>query len=235
MLSRRNFCGCALGAAITLAARAAHAGPAECAVLTPALQQAINPDAAIARLMAGNERFISGKSVHCDLMAQVHATAQRQAPFAAIVGCIDSRVPPELVFDQKIGDIFCARVAGNFINTDIIGSLEFATKLAGAQTVMVLGHSECGAVKGAIDGVKLGKLTSLLANIQPAVAATSTAGERNAKNREFVQAVAENNTRMAAAMLASGSDVLRQLVQAGQLRIVAAMHDVASGRVHLLS
>jgi carbonic anhydrase len=182
--------------------------------------------------MDGNTRFVSGKSINCDLIAQVKATAGGQAPFAAIVGCIDSRVPPELVFDQRIGDIFAARVAGNFVNTDIIGSLEFATRLAGARLIVVLGHTECGAVKGAIDDAKLGLLTATLANIRPSVLkVTNVAGDRNSANKAFVQAVADQNARDAAALLTEKSEVLLTLVKERKLKVVSAMHDVATGRV----
>ena len=164
-------------------------------MFTPARQKEVSPDEAIARLKAGNERFLAGKSVNCNLMEQVKETAKGQAPFAAIVGCIDSRVPPELVFDQRIGDVFCARIAGNFVNTDIVGSLEFATKIAGARAIVVLGHSECGAIKGAVDDVRLGNLTAALAKIRPAVDATTADGDRTAKNSAFVQAVAVTNAK----------------------------------------
>lgn len=183
-------------------------------------------------LQEGNARFVSGRSINCDLLAQVRATADGQAPFAAVVGCIDSRVPPELVFDQQIGAIFAARVAGNFVNTDIIGSLEFATKLAGAKLIVVLGHTECGAVKGAVDDAKLGNLTATLANIRPsAMKITAIEGPQTSKNKKLVQAVADQNARDAAAMLTSRSDVLRGLIGEGKLRIVSAMHDVGSGRI----
>ena len=155
----------------------------DCVVFDAARQSAKTPDAALQRLMDGNARLLAGKTVNCDLLAQIEATAAGQAPFAAIVGCIDSRVPPELVFDQRLGSVFAARIAGNFVNTDIIGSLEFATAAAGAKLVLVLGHSECGAIKGAIDNVQLGNLTATLSNIWPAVEATAgIPGERNSKN-----------------------------------------------------
>lgn len=235
MLSRRAFCTCAsLPFASTLVPNAAHAADA-CAVMTRDLQKNVSPDGAINRLKEGNARFVSGKTINCDLMAQVKGTASGQAPFAAIVGCIDSRVPPELVFDQRIGDVFCARVAGNFINTDIIGSLEFAAKVAGTPAIVVLGHSECGAIKGAIDHVKLGNLTAMLANIDPAVKATKASGARDSKNAAFVQAVAENNVTMGVAMLTKKSAVLKELVAAKRLRIVGAMHDVATGRVSFMA
>jgi carbonic anhydrase len=149
-----------------------------------------------------------------------------------IVGCIDSRVPPELIFDQRIGDVFSARIAGNIVNDDIVGSSEFATKLAGAKLIVVLGHSECGAIKGAIDGAKLGMLTNLLAKIRPAVdACKDVPGDHTSKNRDFVQQVAIANARLGAEKLIQTSDVLRDLIAAKQLRIVSAMHDVSTGRV----
>lgn len=235
MHSRRWFCSCiATTIAAGFAATRAVAEPAACTVFTRATQSAVDPDAAIERLKEGNARFVSGEMIHCDLRAQVRATATGQAPFAAVVGCIDSRVPPEFVFDQRIGDIFCARVAGNFVNTDIIGSLEFSTQITGARAIVVLGHSECGAIKGAIDDVRLGNLTAMLANIRPAVAASKAAGERTSKNAAFVQAVAENNAVMAAAMLTEKSQILKELVASKKLRIAAAMHDVTTGKIRFL-
>jgi carbonic anhydrase len=172
---------------------------------------------------------------NCDLLGQVRATAGGQFPFAVVIGCIDSRVPPELVFDQRIGDIFSARIAGNVAEDDVVGSAEFATKLAGTKLIVVLGHSECGAVKGAIDGVTLGKLTHLLQRIRPAIQANKDApGEHTANNREFVQQVATTNARLAARSLQQDSQILRDLVTQGELKIVAAMHDVTSGRITFL-
>src|SRR5258708_37829108 len=146
MLTRRLFCGCLAGG-FAFAATAAHAQSLECAVFAPERQKSTAPDDAIARLKAGNERFTAGKSVNCDLMAQVKQTASQQSPTAAIVGCIDSRVPPELVFDQHIGDVFCALVAGNIVNTDIIRTLEYSTNFAGANAIVVLVHDFGGAIK----------------------------------------------------------------------------------------
>jgi carbonic anhydrase len=192
----------------------------------------VSLDDAIRVLKEGNERFVAGKSINCNLLAQVRATAHGQAPFAAIVGCIDSRVPPELVFDQRIGAIFAARVAGNFVNTDIIGSLEFATMVVGARAIVVLGHTDCGAIKGAIDQVKLGNLTRTLENLTPAVEASkSVAGEHSSKNAKLVQAVADANAKLASKMLVDKSEVLRGLVEKKQLVIAAAMHDVGNGKV----
>ena len=235
MITRRLFCGCLAGAA-ALATSAVHAQVSECAVFTPDRQKAVSPDDAIARLKAGNERFMAGKSVNCDLMAQVKQTAGGQAPYAAIVGCIDSRVPPELVFDQRIGDVFCARVAGAFANTDIIGSLEYSTKVAGARAIVVLGHNSCGAIKSAVDDVKLGNITALLKNFQPALATLTKAdGHRDSHNAPLVQKVAEASVRMTAAGLTRRSPVIKALVDAGQLKIAAAMHDITTGKVSWLT
>jgi carbonic anhydrase len=231
MISRRYICG-SLALAAPFVAGAARAQAPECQIFTKDRQTAITPAESLARLKAGNERFVAGKSINCDLMAQVKATATGQAPHACIVGCIDSRVPPELVFDQRIGDVFTARIAGNFVNTDIIGSLEFGTRLVGAKLIVVLGHGDCGAIKGAIDGAKLGLLTATLANIKPAVAANASfGGDRTSKNYAFVQAVADSNAKLAAKMLTDRSAVLKELVAAKQLMIVAAMHDLSTGKV----
>jgi carbonic anhydrase len=234
MLTRRLFCGC-LPLAASFVASNAFAVGLDCAIFTPERQKAVSPDEAIERLKRGNERFLAGTSINCDLLAQVHETAHGQAPFAAILGCIDSRVPPELVFDQRIGDVFCARIAGNFVDTDILGSLEFATKVTGARAIVVLGHSSCGAIKGAIDDVKLGNITAMLANIRPAVDAVKTDGERTSRNYKFVQAVAEENVRRNIAQLTERSEVLAGLIKEGQLRIVGAMHDLETGKVTVMA
>lgn len=235
MISRRLFCGC-LAASIPFAVTGAHAQSTECAVFTPDRQKATAPDDAIARLKAGNERFLAGKSVNCDLMAQVKQTSGNQSPFAAIVGCIDSRVPPEIVFDQRIGDVFCARVAGAFANTDIIGSLEYATKVAGAKAIVVLGHNSCGAIKSAVDNVKLGNITALLKNFEPALATLTKAdGHRDSHNDALVQKVAEASVRITAEGLLKRSAIIKQLVEAKQLRIAGAMHDIKTGKVNWLS
>ena len=234
MLSRRSFCcgiPTAAFAATAVLPAVASASEDACAVFTAERQKVVTPDDAIAMLKAGNDRFISGSMVNCDLMAQVKATSEGQAPFACVVGCIDSRVPPELVFDQQIGDIFSARIAGNFVNTDIIGSMEFATKLAGAKAIVVLGHSSCGAVKGAVDDARLGNLTATLANILPAVAATPLTGERSSKNHEFVQKVADTNVILAVNKLLADSPLLSDMVAAGELKVVGAMHDISTGKV----
>jgi len=231
MLSRRHFCcaGALVGTTVTF--RKAFATD-QCAALTRERQAAVTPDDALKELKAGNERFLSQNMRNCDLLSQVRATAGGQFPSAVVVGCIDSRVPPELVFDQRIGDIFSARIAGNIVDDDIIGSAEFATKLSGAKLIVVLGHSECGAVKGAIDGAQLGLLTQLLQRIKPAIDANNNApGEHTSKNKAFVQQVAVTNAKLAAQNFQQKSEVLRDLVARNELKIVSAMHDVASGRI----
>jgi carbonic anhydrase len=218
-----------------IAALAGLAGAAQakdkCVAFTPEMQAAKTPDAALQRLRDGNARFMAGQALNCDLLEQVRSTAQKQAPFAAVLGCIDSRVPPELVFDQQIGALFVARIAGNIASTDIIGSLEFATALAGAKLIVVLGHSECGAVKGAIDDAKLGSLTGVLQQIRPALTKLDYKGVPSSKDRVLVQRVAEQNARDAAMMLTSRSQTMAVLVREGKLKIVHAMHDVATGKV----
>ena len=231
MLSRRHFCcsGAIAGSLLTFDRAFATD---QCAALTKERQSAISPDDALNKLKAGNERFVSRNMRNCDLLEQARATAGGQFPSAVVVGCIDSRVPPELVFDRRIGDIFSARVAGNIVNDDIVGSCEFATKLAGAKLIVMLGHSECGAIKGAIDGAELGELTQLLAKIRPAVEASKDApGDHTSKNKDFVQQVAIANAKLASENLTKTSDVLRDLVATKQLKIVSAMHDIATGRV----
>ena len=206
-----------------------------CAVVTKETQAATTADQALLRLKAGNERFRTGRSLHCDLMAQIKASAQGQAPIAAVLGCMDSRVAPELVFDQQLGDILTVRVAGNIVNTDNLGSLEYATKVLGTKLIVVLGHSECGAVKGAIDDVKLGNVTALLANIRPAVLKVAVGeGDHTSKNKKFVQSVADQNARDAASLLTAHSELLAAQVAEHQVKIVSAMHDVSTGAIRWL-
>lgn len=233
MSTRRGFL-----AATGLLAATAAIGRAQdsCAVFTKDTQSATTPDEALAHLKEGNARFLSGRTMHCDLRTQVKDTANGQAPFAAVLGCMDSRVSPELAFDQRIGDIFVVRIAGNFVNTDILGSLEYATKVAGAKLIVVVGHTECGAVKGAVDDVKMGNLTATLANIRPAVLEVEGfEGERTSKNKKFVQSVADRNAKDAAGMLITRSDVIALLVKEQKLKIVSAMHNIGTGAVSWLA
>ncbi len=234
MISRRFFCGCA-AAAGSFAVTGARAQVA-CAFSTPERQKEMSPDNAIQTLKEGNERMIAGGSINCDMNRLFKSASAGQAPIAAVISCIDSRTPPEYVFDQAIGDIFVARVAGNFANTDILGSLEYATKVAGARAIVVLGHNKCGAIKSAVDGVKLGNITALLKNFDPALKTLTPAdGHRDSHNDALVQKVAEANVRLTMANLTKRSKIIGDLVQAKQLKIAGAMEDVGSGKVTWLA
>ena len=200
-------------------------------------QDAIKPQDALQMLKDGNARFCQNLRADRDLLQQVNATADGQWPFAAIVSCIDSRASVELIFDQGIGDVFSARIAGNFVNDDILGSLEFACAVAGAKLVVVLGHSACGAIKGACDHVELGNLTQMLAKIAPAVDAVAPdydAEARNSSNGEFVERVAHENVAQTVAAIAERSAVLRDLKDNGNIDIVGGMYDISNGRVTFL-
>ena len=215
------------------------AGPfaelAYAAALTQAQRDKLTPDEIIAMMKRGNERFRSGKKSTQDFLAQQKASAKGQYPAAVILSCIDSRASAETIMDLGIGDVFNARVAGNIANDDILGSMEFACAAAGAKVVLVMGHTACGAIKGAIDDVKLGNLTGLLARIQPAVKATSYQGDRSAKNNAFVDAVARKNVELTMENIRKGSSVLSELQAKGAIKIVGAMYDIASGKVDFFS
>lgn len=201
---------------------------------TKETQAALSPDAAIQLLKKGNERFVANKKADRDLLEQVGDTASGQYPFATILSCIDSRVSAELIFDQGVGDIFSARVAGNVVNEDILGSIEFACKLAGTKVVVILGHTACGAVKGACDDAKLGNLTILLDKIKPAVEATkepSDSNLRNSGNLDFVNTVAEKNVHMTIENTRKMSPVLKEMEDAGEIKIVGAMYDIKNGKI----
>jgi carbonic anhydrase len=203
--------------------------------VTEAQQRAMTPDAALDRLVEGNRRFVSGRSLQRDLTAQRTATASGQHPFAVVLSCIDSRSAPEIVFDQGIGDVFSPRIAGNYSNADILGSMEFATKVAGARVIVVMGHTECGAVKGACDNVQLGNLTTVIQAIRPAVESVQNVpGDRSSSNARFVSAATEMNVRQTVARIRSDSEIIRELERSGQIKVVGAMHDLATGRVALL-
>jgi carbonic anhydrase len=203
---------------------------------TAETQSGVTPEKAVDLLLEGNERFLAKKVADRDLLEQVHDTAKGQYPIATILSCIDSRIPTEIVFDQGIGDIFNVRIAGNFINEDILGSMEFACKLAGSKTIMVMGHTSCGAVKGACDNAELGNLTQMLGKIMPAVKNTSTKdGEaRNSGNADFVNRVSAENVRIAIEEIKAKSPVLNEMLENEEISIVGAMYDVASGKVSLL-
>ena len=204
---------------------------------TKETQDALSPDAAIALLKEGNQRFVSKTMAERDLIKQVEQTATGQYPFATILSCIDSRVSAELVFDQGVGDIFSVRVAGNIVNEDLLGSMEFACKLAGTKVVVVLGHTSCGAVKGACDDAKMGNLTLLLSRIRAAVDAVGEPSEpekRTSKNSTFVNAVAEKNVAITIENIRQRSTVLREMEEFGEIKIVGAMYDISDGKVHWL-
>jgi len=195
-------------------------------------QSAITPDEALQRLKDGNQRFVTGASVQYYYVAQRTATASGQYPFAAVLSCMDSRTAPEIVFDQGIGDLFVVRVAGNFAPAEIIGSLEYATKVAGAKLIVVMGHTECGAIKGACDNVQLGNLTTVIDALRPAVEdVQNIPGDRTSKNKAFVYAVTVANVRRTVAHIRAASPILRELEDSGNLKIVGAVHDIATGQV----
>ena len=199
--------------------------------LTKAEREKMTPDDIIARMKQGNERFRTGKLTPRDLLAQQRATVSGQYPKAVILSCIDSRAPAEAIMDLGIGDVFNARVAGNISNDDILGSMEFACQVVGAKVVLVMGHTKCGAIGGAIDGVQLGKLTGLLARIQPAVKATVYQGDRSGKNYAFVDAVARKNVELTMENIRTGSSVLGGLEAKGAIDIVGAMYDIETAKV----
>lgn len=199
--------------------------------MTKAVQAGITPDSALDILKAGNKRFVAGKPQARNIKQTVTQTALGQYPFASVVACIDSRSGPELVFDQGIGDLFVARVAGNTVNEDILGSLEYASKVAGSRLVVVLGHTNCGAIKGACDGVKMGNLTTLLDKFQPAISKVKTDGERNSKNHKFVDDVTEMNVAEVIQAIREKSPILKEMEDAGKIRIVGAIYDTATGKV----
>jgi len=206
-------------------------------VQTTYTQAVLTPKSAIEILQKGNERFLQNNQLARNLGQQVTKTAKGQYPFAVILSCIDSRVPTEIIFDQGIGDIFNACVAGNFVNEDILGSMEFACKLAGVKLIVVMGHTSCGAVKGACDSAKLGNLTQLLDKIKPAVDATETDvdEDRSSKNIVFVNNVAAKNVEMAISDIHNQSPVLHELFNQEKIDIVSAMYDVTSGKVYFIN
>jgi carbonic anhydrase len=228
--SRRSFTA---AMAATLAGGASLKGQTPVA-LTQKTRDALTPAQIIEIAKAGNQRYVTGTLKQRDFLAEQKATAKGQYPAAIVLGCIDSRVPAEIIFNLGIGDIFKARVAGNIENDDLLGSMEFATKLSGAKLVVVMGHSACGAVKGAISGAKLGNLTGLLAKIRPAVEATVYQGKRTADDRGFVDAVGKKNVELTIANIRRKSPVMAELENAGAIQIVGAFHNLETGAVEFL-
>ena len=201
---------------------------------TKETQDSMTPQSSLDALKQGNDRFVNGTQVARNLIAQVEETSTGQYPFATVLHCIDSRVSAEYVFDQGIGDLFSIRIAGNFVNEDILGSMEFACKLAGTKVLVVLGHTACGAVKGACDHARLGNLTALINKIEPAVDAVKTpadSGLRNSSNIDFVNDVAAKNVEMTIDNIRTRSSVLSEMEANGEIKIVGGMYDIATGKV----
>ena len=200
--------------------------------LTKEMQSAITPSVALEILKDGNKRFVSNLKINRNLLQQANETSDGQHPFAVILSCIDSRTSAELIFDQGLGDVFSVRIAGNIVNEDILGSMEFGCKVAGAKIIVVLGHTKCGAVKGACDDVALGNLTGLIAKIKPAVDQESvTAENRNSSNGVFVENVAELNVSLSVKNILLKSPIIADMVKNGDIGIVGGIHDIATGEV----
>jgi carbonic anhydrase len=198
-------------------------------------QAALTPAQVLESLRLGNERFASGKAKSRDMLHDQRTTAAGQYPHAVILSCIDSRAPAEIIFDAGLGDLFNARIAGNIADADLVGSMEFACAVSGAKLVLVMGHTSCGAIKGACDHVELGNLTGLLEKIKPAVEAVrDVPGERNSKNTAFVEAVSETNVRLTMERIRELSPILRDLENAGKIQIAGCIYDVETGRVRFL-
>lgn len=200
--------------------------------LTKEMQAAITPSMALELLKEGNKRFVNNLKVNRNLLQQANETSDGQHPFAIILSCIDSRTSAELIFDQGLGDIFSVRIAGNIINEDILGSMEFACKVAGSKIIVVLGHTKCGAVKGACDHVEMGNLTALLTKLRPAVDDEfETKANRTSANAMFVENVATINVKRTVKSILERSPILKEMIEDGQIGIVGGTHDITSGEV----
>lgn len=200
--------------------------------LTKEMQAAITPTMAMGLLKDGNKRFMNNLKVNRNLLQQANETSDGQHPFAVILSCIDSRTSAELIFDQGLGDIFSVRIAGNIVNEDILGSMEFGCKVAGSKIIVVLGHTKCGAVKGACDHVEMGNLTALLSKLQPAVYDEKTVQDnRNSSNNDFVERVASINVKRTVHAIIERSPILKEMIEKGQIGIVGGMHDISTGEV----
>lgn len=200
--------------------------------LTKEIQETITPKTALELLKEGNKRFVNNLKVNRNLLQQANETSDGQHPFAVILSCIDSRTSAELIFDQGLGDIFSVRIAGNILNEDILGSMEFGCKVAGSKIIVVLGHTKCGAVKGACDHIEMGNLTSLLSKIRPAVDdETTTKENRNSSNAVFVENVATINVKRTVKSIQERSPILKEMIASGQIGIVGGTHDISTGIV----
>lgn len=232
-LSKRHLLKLSAGA-VAFAAVGGLPSVSYAASLTKEERDAMTPDQVIKSLLDGNQRFIKGEGVEHDYLAQQRTSQQGQYPSAVILSCIDSRAPAEIVLDAGIGELFNSRVAGNVSNSDILGSMEFATAVAGAKVIMVMGHTKCGAVQGAIANVEIGNLTSLLDKIKPAVGKTKFDGERTPENYAFVDAVAKTNVQLTLDEIRKNSETIRDLETKGTIKLVGVMYDISNGKVELL-
>ena len=206
-------------------------------VMTKTEQDSLTPDKVLQEFKEGNERFNNGNITEREHSENIRKAATGgQFPKAMVLSCLDSRVPVEDVFDQGIGDVFVGRVAGNFVNTDLLGSMEFACKIAGAKLIIVMGHQHCGAVKGAIDDVHLGNITSMLANIKPAVEMSKNfEGEKSSKNEAFVKLVAQNNIKNTIAQIRAKSEILKEMEAKGEIKIVGAFYTLRTGKLEFIN
>ena len=235
-LGRRHFVASAAGAcAFAPAAIASAQVGTPARALTREERDRMTPEQVIAELEKGNDRLRPGRPLPHDHVGQQGSSAAGQYPAAVVLGCVDSRTPAEILFDVGIGDTFNGRIAGNVVNDDLIGSLEFACALSGAKAIVVFGHTACGAVKGAIDDVELGHLTGLLARIKPAIAATTFEGEKSSRNPAYVDAVAKTNVAMTLDHIRRRSPILADLERKGSIRVAGAMYDLATGRVEFFA
>jgi carbonic anhydrase len=191
----------------------------------------ITPLQALEFLKEGNKRFLQGKTLSRDFLKQVKEISTAQFPYATILSCMDSRTPSEIIFDQGLGDILNIRIAGNIADDDIIGSMEFGSKVVGSKLLLVMGHTDCGAIKGAIDNVQLGKLSGLLEKIKPAINAVRTDGERNSSNKTFVEMVTKENVLMAIKLIRNRSAILKEIEDKGELKIIGGVYDTSTGEV----
>jgi carbonic anhydrase len=237
-LHRRDFLAAALGScAITPLVRLSllQLATTRSGSLTKEQRDSMTPSQIIDELKKGNERFRTGKMTARDYLAEKRASVAGQYPAAVLLGCLDSRVPAEIIFDAGIGDAFVGRVAGNVVNDDMLGSTEFACGVSGAKVVLVLGHTACGAVKGAIDDVVLGNLTGLLARIKPAILATKFDGEKSSKNGPYVDAVARANVVLGLNEIRRRSPLLEDLEKKGTIKIAGAMYELTTGIVDFVT
>lgn len=236
IVNRREFLSAAVSACAIprLAFFSMQLAPDMARSLTKEERDSMTPAQVIAELKKGNERFRAGKMAPRDYLGEKRSSAAGQYPAAVILGCLDSRVPAEIIFDVGIGDTFIGRVAGNVVNDDMLGSMEFACAVSGAKVVLVLGHTACGAIKGTIDDVVLGNLTGLLARVKPAIPATKFDGEKSSKNANYVDAVARTNVVLGVVEIRRRSPILEDLEKKGSIKIVGAMYDLATGIVEFV-